>query len=284
MTSGECIPEILRRSGCVKVFQSNPSQFKEQRISQVVAELRAQLSCSSVSEYEHTLQPGLAFRRWILNECLEIVFLSSFSLSLSLLPLFSHSLPRLPPFPLQPPTRGSYEPSTPLVKFPWWQVICPSTSLLCMWHTEWHAGNTWASAACRCVPLCIRHKHDHKSCYVQVGGLCFYIFFLCSKPFLKWNGLFFPPFLNNTFNLYMFILSRSIIHALCKTGQLHQITWTRAFIRVCFDRENQNRKSCVFFTVYCKFFVQHCLVYKMQLIISNANELGASKLHYHPKC
>lgn len=114
-----------------KVLQSNPSQLKEQHISQVVAELRAELSCSSVSESEQMLQPCLAFRRWILNECLEIVFLS---VSLSLLPFFSHCLPRLSTFPRHSPTRGSYEPSTPLVKFPWWQVICPSTSSLRMWH------------------------------------------------------------------------------------------------------------------------------------------------------
>lgn len=277
-------PWSITPPSCVKVFQSNPSQFKEQRISQVVAELRAALSCSSVSEYEHTLQPGLAFRRWILNECLEIVFLSSFSLSLSLLPLFPHSLPRLPPFPLRSPTRGSYEPSTPLVKFPWWQVICPSTSLLRMWH--WVACREHMNQ--RCMRMCSHYAFgtnaSTKAVMFKWAGCVFIYFF--SAPSLSLSEMAFPPpfFLNNTFNLYMFILSRSIIHAVCKTGQLHQITWTRAFIRVRFDRENQNRKWCVCFAVNCKFLVQHCLVYKRQLIISNANELDASKWHYHPNC
>lgn len=73
-------------------------------------------------------------------------------------------------------------------------------------------------------PPCIRRKHGRKSCGVQVGGKCFYVFF--SAQSLSLSEIAFFSFLNNTFILYMFILSHSIIHAVCETGPSHHITRT----------------------------------------------------------
>lgn len=148
------------------------------------------------------LQPRLAPWRSILNECLEIVFLSSFLCPyLSFSSFFTLILYIRSAFPYKrqlwvlhaahqvPMVTGNLHK----------RVLAMHVTL------SGSAGTREQPQHVNVLALCIRHQHGNKSCSVQVGDCVFISFFSLRWvfPLVKW--LFSPLFLNNAFNLYMFI-------------------------------------------------------------------------------
>lgn len=184
--------------------------------------------------------------RWILNKCV-------LTPSLSLLSLSVPALSLLCLFVTPTPTRGSHESSTPIIEFPWWQVISQSTSFLYMWHwVTWreHIMQTQTRRYTTST-VCSRSIQIH-ACILLCTSSWGFIFVSALTFSLSEMSVFFF-FLNNECMLDMFILFSLIIHDACEKGQLHQIIWSSLSCMTCFDLHNQDQK-----TFMLKLFAQLC--------------------------